>query len=505
MTIHLNNLTYYTGDQLLYDQLNLSLTGNKIIWFIGANGVGKTTLFNLIMKKIKPDTGHVTVVGDIGYLPQELSFSNTVTIRGYLSNYIAGDREEYKIISVLDDLEMWDVELERLISDLSWGQQRKIAFAKLLLQECQILLLDEPTNHIDAATQEWLTIFLRQWNGMIILISHDRALLNEVCTTIVEIADQQAHVYDGNYDAYKIEKEHRYQNALADHTVRLKRKRKMEQRIADLKQRASVYDNPKRWRLIRSREKLFEREIINKPAEKPINEKKLTTSLAGGTHRGKFILSIERAPDGIQQLIREMYTLLPSSKEGSGEVGWVKLPWTKHIIELYGTDRLLISWPNGSGKSTLLKAIRQHISWSDVNAVTIRLASDLRICMIDQHLTELNQSAKVLDEFIAKAGAGYGDERLAKSVLQQFWLGEEHRRRRVKDLSYGQRVRLRFAQISTNTYDLLILDEPTNHLDIPTRETIEQALIDYEWALILVSHDQYFVEQMMITQMVELG
>jgi ATPase subunit of ABC transporter with duplicated ATPase domains len=125
--------------------------------------------------------------------------------------------------------------------------------------------------------------------------------------------------------------------------------------------------------------------------------------------------------------------------------------------------------------------------------------------MIDQHLTELNPTAKVLDEFIAKAGRGYADERLAKSVLKQFGLGEEHRRRRVNNLSYGQRVRLRFAQISTNTYDLLILDEPTNHLDIPTRETIEQALIDYEGALILVSHDEYFVQQMMITQVVELG
>ncbi len=104
MTIHLNNLSYYAGDQLLYEQLNLSLTGNRIIWLIGANGCGKSTLFNLIMKKLKPESGHVRVVGEIGYLPQELEFASTVTIRGYLSNYIAGDREEYKIISVLDEL-----------------------------------------------------------------------------------------------------------------------------------------------------------------------------------------------------------------------------------------------------------------------------------------------------------------------------------------------------------------------------------------------------------------
>ncbi len=396
---------------------------------------------------------------------------------------------------------MWDIELDRLISDLSWGQQRKIAFAKLLLQERMILLLDEPTNHIDAATQEWLVRFLNTWKGMIILISHDRALLNEVCTTIVEIADHQAHIYDGNYDAYKIEKEHRYQNALADHTIRLKRKRKMELRIADLKQRASVYDNPKRGRLIRSREKLFEREIISKEAPKPTTHKNLTTNLSGGTHRGKFILSVERAPDGIQQLVREMYDRIDPKQN----IQKVQRSSDVQGSEIYGTDRLLISWPNGCGKSTLLKAIRQYIVWSDVKSVSIRLAPELRICMIDQHLTELNPTAKVLDEFIAKAGTGYADERLAKSVLKQFGLGEEHRRRRVKDLSYGQRVRLRFAQISTNTYDLLILDEPTNHLDIPTRETIEQALIDYEWALILVSHDEYFIQQMMITQVVELG
>jgi ATPase subunit of ABC transporter with duplicated ATPase domains len=247
------------------------------------------------MKKIKPDTGHVTVVGEIGYLPQELEFASTVTIRSYLSNYIAGDREEYKIISVLDQLEMADIDLDRLISDLSGGQQRKIAFAKLLLQERTILLLDEPTNHIDAATQEWLVRFLNTWKDLVILISHDRALLNEVCTTIVEIADQQAHIYDGNYDAYKIEKEHRYQNALADHTVWLKRKRKMELRLADMRVRASAAPNPALGRLIRSRVKYLEREIISKPSVKPNKEQNLTTNLAGGTHRGKFILSVERA------------------------------------------------------------------------------------------------------------------------------------------------------------------------------------------------------------------
>lgn len=171
-------------------------------------------------------------------------------------------------------------------------------------------------------------------------------------------------------------------------------------------------------------------------------------------------------------------------------------------LEIRWSDRITLFWTNGTGKTTLLKTLINN--YPNSNTPCINRWPAITVCYVDQKQADLDPKKTVLDEFTAKAKGNYRLDQYAKSVLHQFGLGQELYHQKVEQLSYGQKVRLRFAQISVQSYDLIILDEPTNHLDIPTREVIEAALQDYEWALLVVSHDEYFLEQIMINKIWEI-
>ena len=468
----------------LFKNLNFEFPSQHILGIVWPNGVGKTTLARIIAKKSRATVGSVQSNASIGYIPQELKFGSSVTIKGYLKNFVES-REDYKVETALK--EVWfpsEISLKRRIGELSGGQQRRLLFAQMLLQENDILILDEPTNHIDAETRERFVQYIQHFPGMILMISHDRALINEVCDGIIEFEFGKLTYYPGDwrgsYEAYKQDKQAK-QKKMQDELVRYeKRKKKMEDWLMLMRERASYYANPTFWKLLKAKTSQFGREFSAPAPEKIKLQKNAKLSLAGWVHNSKRLLKYSKKDIKI----------------------WELLLIDKCNFEMFGKERVLLQWVNGTGKTTLLRDIVAQFQHNTDPQVLI--GNGIKACYIDQCQLNLNSELSVMDEFLSKVEGIYRDQIRAKTVLSGFWLGEQIRDQRVSTLSYGQKVRLRFSEISGYSYDILILDEPTNHLDIATREVIERALVDYEGALLVVSHDQYFVQEIMIERILEI-
>lgn len=256
---------------------------------------------------------------------------------------------------------------KKRLCELSGGQQRKIAIAKLLLQERDILILDEPTNHIDAETRARLLDRMQRFSGMIIVISHDRALLQEVCDTILDVEHDRITQYDGNYDAYVEQKALCVQAQQEQFIAYTKRKKKMEERLSRIRERASFYDSPALGKLLRSKEKYFEREIVQKSIEKPRDQVQVSVALDGGVHKGKLLVSCQHETCGYEDAI----------------------VIDDICCEVRGTQKILLTGENGAGKSTLLRMLVDKV------------VEGVRVCYVDQHQLLLTGSRRVLDEFTA--------------------------------------------------------------------------------------------------------
>lgn len=483
--LSLQNLTKgYDVIRPLFKNLNFEFPQQHIIGIVGPNGVGKTTLARVIARKTRPSEGSIKTNANIGYIPQELKFWYSVTVKGYLKNFVQ-PREEYKIEKALK--EVWfpsDISRKRRLSELSGGQQRRILFAQMLLQENDILILDEPTNHIDAETRERFVNYIQHFPGMILMISHDRALINEACEGIVDIEFGGITYYPGNwrgaYEAYKQDKQANKKKKLEEIERYARNKRKMEDWLRKLQERASYYANPTFGKLLKAKRSQFGREFGGADPEEVKFTKSAKLALDGGVHNSKRLLRYLKKDISIagQLLIKDC------------------------SFEMFGKERVLLQGVNGSGKTTLLRDVVAQFERNDAPEVTI--GNGIKTCYIDQYQLNINSELSVMDEFLSKVEGVYHDQRRAKTVLSNFGLGETIWEQKVSTLSYGQKVRLRFAEISWYSYDLLILDEPTNHLDINTREVIESALQDYEGALLVVSHDQYFVQEIMIDRILEI-
>ncbi|GHW02246.1 ABC transporter ATP-binding protein [candidate division SR1 bacterium] len=496
--ISLQNLTKaYNATHPLFQNLNFEFPSEHILAIVGPNGVGKTTLARIIAGKTRPTSGNIKTdktmqnmrgaagnCGKIGYIPQELKFSSSVTIKGYLKNFVQ-PWEDYKISDALSQVGFpSNISLKRRLTELSGGQQRRVLFAQMLLQDCEILILDEPTNHIDTETRERFVNYIQSFSGQILMISHDRALINEVCDGVIDMEFGTLTYYPadyrGAYEAFKQDKQSNKEKKKAEAERYERNKRKMEDWLRRLQERASYYANPTFGKLLKAKKSRFGREFGGPDPEKVRFTKSAKLHLDGGVHNSKRLFRYVKKDISIagNLLIKDC------------------------SFEMFGKERVLLQGINGSGKTTLLRDIVSQFTHNDDSVVTI--GNGIKHCYIDQYQLNINSDLSVINEFFSKVEGVYRDQIRAKTVLSGFGLGEKQRDQKVSTLSYGQKVRLRFAEISGYNYDLLILDEPTNHLDIDTREVIESALMDYEGALLIVSHDQYFVQEIMIDRIVEI-
>jgi len=514
------NLEWSVGDRLLLDGVNLTLEAGEHVGVVGRNGTGKSSLMKLIagLEGLKHDAGQIQVArsASVGYLHQDHKLDPERTCREeaatamahlaqlhermeqlthamaeaegeqlekYLRAYerlehrieIAGGyAADHQMDATLHGVGLDDPFFNVKVRDLSGGQKGRLALAKLLLSQPDLLLLDEPTNHLDIAGREWLEDYLQQYSGAVLMISHDRWLLDRVVTKIYELEDGRLIEYPGNYQKYR---ELRAEWLLTQQRAYEKQQVKIrhEQGFIDR------YRAGQRAKQAKGREKRLERfkqDVIDKPVE----SKTMNLQFEPAKRSGDVVLGI----DGV-------------SKRYDEKVLFEKLSFT-----LKRGDRIGIIGPNGSGKSTLVRVMLEQ---QEPDRGRVRLGSNVSVGHYAQTHEHLNDSLSVIDYLRKYAGLDAGrSDQSARDLAGAFLFSGDDQDKHLGVLSGGERSRCVLASIVAGRHNLLVLDEPTNHLDIPSAERLEESLKSYckigqrkreqAGTLVLITHDRMLLEDL---------
>ena len=511
MICTIKDVSKMLGGNTIFESLSLSIKTGEKLGIVGRNGSGKTTLFKLIIGTEAPDKGVISFKKGtkIGYLAQIPTFTEEVTGMDVLNSAFeklkalqtkmqqleeklscTDQRNMEKLLKEYGDVQedftnqggySLDSEIDNVIqglqlssfvhqsfSNLSGGEQTKIMLGKLLLTQPDLLLLDEPTNHLDLFAVEWLEQYLVNYTGTVVIISHDRFFLDQVITKVADLEDGELTLYHGNYSSYIVNKEERLMREFQEYEEQQKKIKKMKEAIKRLRQWANeaVPPNPGLHRQARNMERALERmEKLRKPI---IDPKKMSLSFEAASRSGKEVVIMDNV----------------SKSFGN------KVLLHKSNLYVYWKERVAIVGRNGTGKSTILRLLLGEILADEGNA---RIGSNVRIGFLSQHFEILNPKERLIDVFRSEVNIVEAE---ARHILAKFMFYGPDVFKRVGDLSGGERMRLRLAQLMHQDINLLILDEPTNHLDIESREVLEDALEDFQGTILCVSHDRYFLNKL---------
>ena len=506
------------GSEIIYDDANFSIEEKDKVGVVGVNGAGKTTLFKILLKEERLDAGKIKVTNKrIGYLPQEITFTNQeMLVLDYLSegrpikrleqelNDIyeqlptLEEKEQNKVLkhaekiqNELDSLHQYTAEdelleiiesmkidselLEMKVKNLSGGQKSKIAFAKLLYENADILLLDEPTNHLDMKTKDYVINYLKNYHGMVLVISHDIDFLNDIVTKTMFInkVTHKIKVYKGNYKEFK--------RLYADEMM-LKERKRTEQ-LKEIKQLQEVVDraeqasrtNHKLKKMGQSRKKLLDKKLeeLETVEEK---YKTVTMKVEPLERSGKIPIEVNHLTFHYPNKNNLYYNL---------------------SFQLQRGEKFLIVGENGIGKSTLLKLIMKQLQPIQGEIVYGYHAS---IAYYAQELEILDENKTILENI---DNPNYNDQEL-RTFLGNFLFSNNDVFKKVKVLSPGEKARVALCKILIQRTNIIILDEPTNHFDPETQKVIGDNFKNYTGTLLVVSHNPSFVEQIGITRMLVL-
>ncbi|MED4781469.1 ribosomal protection-like ABC-F family protein [Brevibacillus choshinensis] len=503
----------YGADPVLQD-ITLEIKAGERVGIVGPNGAGKTTLYKLLAGIESPDAGELYRAkgSEWAYLPQTPNYPNewrtqdviasafdeVIRLQNEMRNLeeqmgqvtesatdlerlmhryqklqetfeqLNGYQWETKMAQVTEGLGISPEHLETPFARLSGGEKTKAGLAKLLCQRSDVLLLDEPTNHLDVESMEWLEEFLKEYSGTVLIISHDRYFLDAVVTSVYHVDGGEAEYYIGNYSAFVKEREERLLRQFAAYQEQQKQIKKMKETIKRLKEWGNRSNPPNEafHRRAKSMEKALARiERIDRPKME-------------ADRMGLAFQKTERS--GQDVLIASGVHKTFGGKTLFADAGF---------LLRYGERKALLG-PNGCGKSTL---IRMLLGETEPDAGTLKIGSNVKVGYLSQQALEGDQNLRVIDMFREVALV---TEPEARHLLARFLFYGEHVFKRIGQLSGGERMRLRLAQMMHQEINLLVLDEPTNHLDIEARETLEEALADFKGSLFIVSHDRYFLQKM---------
>ncbi|PFD68913.1 ABC transporter ATP-binding protein [Bacillus cereus] len=512
MTIcSVNNITKSFGGNIIFENISLEIKNGERVGLVGRNGSGKTTIFQLLTGMENLDAGaiHMKKGTRIGHVAQIPKFDEAMTVYDVLNSafktekeleremrtleknmeeelepsalqrlmerygaiqekfaFLGGYEIEANIMKVANGLQVTELFLRSFL-ELSGGEQTKVSLAYMLLQKPDLLLLDEPTNHLDLFAVEWLEQFLKEYNGTVMVISHDRYFLDEVVTKIFDLEDGEIHVYHTNYSRFVEEKEERLLQEFQAYQEQQKKIKKMKEAIKRLREWANQANPPNEGlhKRARSMERALERmEKLKKPI---LERKQMGLQFEGQERSGKDVVVMKEVSKG--------FAGHPLFNEANLHVRF--------------QERAAIVGRNGTGKTTLLKLLLEEM---EPDAGEIRVGSSVKIGYLSQHAYG-NMKSNVLEAFREYVAVTEGE---ARHILAKFLFYGPAVFKKVTQLSGGEKMRLRLAQLMYQDINFLILDEPTNHLDIESREVLEEALEQYNGTILAVSHDRYFLNKL---------
>ncbi len=514
LLIQFSNLSKYVGSSLLFDDISLSINEGENFALIGENGSGKTTLLKILEGSVQPDAGDVQRADNlsIGFLPQEVVLPYPeLSVKEYLESGALLDLEK-RIAACLNDpkkLEEWgrlheeyekrggyrriplekvlkglklETDLGSVMSTLSSGQRVRVALAKALMNDPDLLLLDEPTNHLDQEMVAWLQEMLRERTGVTIVVSHDRKFLNESCNRLIEIHQGKLTCYGGSYDFYLEERERMIERQIEAYEALEEEKKMIKQKI-----RAMTFSKgkppPPKDRNVMAYDK--HGELHQKSVQRTLNELKGRLEEIEAhplTHpRPKTVTGIRFVAT---PLLSKVAVEFKDVKKAFGQ----KILFSGFSKSLYKGDRIILLGPNGAGKTTLL---RMAAGVECVDAGEITRAPTAKVAYMDQEVEMLPMDETPLNYFESRYNLP--EENLRRELHKAAIGGSELLKRTFKELSVGQRKRLMLLSLILEKPNVLLLDEPTNHLDLLTLESFEKALLQFEGAILAISHDPTFI------------
>lgn len=509
ISISCTDITKYYGIDLILENISFTVSSGDKIGLIGKNGAGKTTLFNILAGELSYDSGNIFYGKDvsIGYLKQHHELDSELTLFDYcyqvfdeitaleqqiraLEHEIAtvsvehGDipdhlsehyhsltqafenQDGYAIKSqvqgVLKGLGFTEDAFERKVNTLSGGQKSRLNIARLLLTKPDILFLDEPTNHLDINAIVWLEGYLKNYNGTIILVSHDRYFLDQVTNKIIEIENHGILEHKGSYSDFMNFKRLRRET--------MEREYEKQQKVIDKQEeiirRFKGHGTEKLAKRARSREKALEKvERVDKPTVDTRRAKIKFTSKQKSGYEVLMVKELSKAFDD-------------------------KTIFKNVDLSVYANDIIGLIGANGVGKSTILKILTEQMP---ANSGTIKIGHNVILGYYDQDQSNLTEKNTLFDEISDEVPLFNNTE--IRTLLGSFLFHGDEVFKEVSSLSGGERGRLSLLKLMLSKANFLLLDEPTNHLDIPSKEALEEALEAFEGTILLVSHDRYFLNK----------
>lgn len=503
MYLKIKNASIEYGSDVVLENIDLTVKNNEKIAIVGRNGTGKTSILKAIIGEIDFTDGYDKLIIEkdnfkIGYIKQSLNkseeetslidyikevYNNIINIENEIKNIenkLSTNYEEkllnrynellntYKLLGGYDYIKEYTLALNKFgftkevynkkLKEFSGGEITKISLLKLLLSKPDLLVLDEPTNHLDIDALEWLENYLKNYKNSILLVSHDRMFLDNICNVIYSIEFGELKRYQGNYTNYIKQREEEYNKNMKDYIYQQKEIKRLTDLINKFKYK------PTKAKMAMARVKVLEKmNIIDKPKKESNKTFKINFNPVNNSYK-------------------ETLKLINLS------VGYDKELF-KLDLKLERGDKLGIIGKNGIGKSTLIKTIVGEIKPLSGKVV---IGENTNISYFSQKFENLNLGNTIYDEI--KGEFPNMSPLEIRTLLGSFNFSNDDVFKKIKDLSGGEKVRVSLCKILNSKPNLLVLDEPTNHLDILNKETIENLLKDYKGTLVIVSHDRYLIK-----------
>ena len=510
--LSMQNVTKSFGLNVVLRNINMTLKEGQKMGLVGVNGSGKSTLLKLITGEMHPDApnpdpGTVSLMrgATVGLLTQFADIDSDLTVVEELSRVFdplkqmearlremeAEMAEKHEDAAAFDQLSRdyarlterfedaggyeWPSRIQGVLAGLgfakerqhqpanllSGGEKTRLCLARILLMQPDLLMLDEPTNHLDLAATQWLEETLKKYKGSVIVISHDRYFLNAVCDCMAELSMTRLTQYDGNYDAFTLQRRMNLERQLKEYEMQQKEIARQQAIIA----RYRMYNREKSIKAAESREKRLEKmELV----DRPVDEQKVRFSFEAKRRTGDDVMIVQNLSKGF-----DGRTLFQNFN-----------------LHVRAGDRVAIIGPNGIGKTTLLRIIMgQH----QADTGTIRFGANVDVGYYDQHQAGLHPDKDVMNELWDEFPRLEPDQ--VRGVLALFLFMGDDVFQPISTLSGGERGRVALAKLMLRKDNVLLLDEPTNHLDMDSREVLEDALEDFTGTILTVSHDRYFINR----------